>query len=93
VSIYGPDIYTEPDGDSDTLASLGPLLPMAGVWEGVKGSDLHPVLAGAEQNDFVEHYELQPVDRQTNGPQLFYGLRYHTHITKRRLDPPGLFDR
>ena len=31
---------------------------------------------------FVEHYELQPIDRQTNGPQLFYGLRYHTHITK-----------
>ena len=25
---------------------------------------------------------LQPIDRQTNGPQLFYGLRYHTHITK-----------
>ena len=26
--------------------------------------------------------DSQPVDRQTNGPQLFYGLRYHTHITK-----------
>ena len=33
-------------------------------------------------NAFVEHYELQPIDRQTNGPQLFYGLRYHTHIVK-----------
>ena len=31
---------------------------------------------------FVERYELQPIDRQTNGPQLFYGLRYHTHIVK-----------
>ena len=31
---------------------------------------------------FVEHYELQPIDPQTNGPQYFYGLRYHTHIHK-----------
>jgi hypothetical protein len=80
--MYGPDIYTEPDGDPDTLANLGPLRPMAGVWEGVKGIDRHPVADGAEENAFVEHYELQPIDRQTNGPQLFYGLRYHTHITK-----------
>jgi hypothetical protein len=55
---------------------------MAGVWEGAKGSDQHPVVEGTEKNAFVEHYELQPIDRQTNGPQLFYGLRYHTHITK-----------
>jgi hypothetical protein len=79
---YGRDIYTEPDGDPDTLANLGPLRPMAGIWEGTKGTDQHPVLDGTEQNTFVEHYELHPIDRQTNGPQLFYGLRYHTHITK-----------
>jgi len=23
---------------------------------------------------------MQPIDPQTNGPQLFYGLRYHVHI-------------
>jgi hypothetical protein len=80
--MYGPDIYTEPDGDPDTLANLGPLRAMAGVWEGTKGSDQHPVVEGTEANTFVEHYELHPIDRQTNGPQLFYGLRYHTHITK-----------
>jgi hypothetical protein len=80
--MYGPDIYTEPDGDPDTLANLGPLGPMAGVWEGTRGSDQHPVVEGTERDAFVEHYELQPIDRQTNGPQLFYGLRYHTHITK-----------
>ena len=82
MSTYGSDIYTEPAGDPDTLANLGPLRPMAGVWEGTKGADRHPVAEGAEENTFVEHYELQPIDRQTNGPQLFYGLRYHTHITK-----------
>ena len=82
MTMYGSDIYTEPDGDPDTLGHLGPLRPMAGVWEGMKGSDQHPVVEGTEQNAFVEHYELHPIDRQTNGPQLFYGLRYHTHITK-----------
>jgi hypothetical protein len=81
-SPYGADIYTEPDGEPDTLANLGPLAPLAGIWEGAKGADEHPVVEGTEKNEFVEHYELQPIDRQTNGPQLFYGLRYHTHIVK-----------
>lgn len=79
---YGTDIYTEPDGENDTLANLGPLRAMAGIWEGVKGADEHPAVDGTEANTFVEHYELHPIDRQTNGPQLFYGLRYHTHIVK-----------
>ncbi len=79
---YGPDIYTEPDGDPDTLGNLGPLQPMAGTWEGTKGADEHPVAEGTGKDVFVEHYELQPIDRQTNGPQLLYGLRYHTHLTK-----------
>ncbi len=79
---YGTDIYTEPPGDPDTLNSLGPLRPLAGVWEGTKGSDDHPVADGSEHSVFVEHYELQPIDFQTNGPQLFYGLRYHTHIVE-----------
>jgi hypothetical protein len=82
VTEYGSDIYTEPAGDPDTLANLGPLRGMAGVWEGTKGFDQHPVVEGTEDNEFIEHYELHPIDRQTNGPQLFYGLRYHTHITK-----------
>ena len=67
---YGPDIYTEPEADPDTLANLGPLRPMAGIWEGTKGSDEHPAVEGTENNAFVEHYELHPIDRQTNGPQL-----------------------
>ena len=89
---YGSDIYTEAEGSDDTLANLGPLRPLAGVWMGEKGADVHPVGAGSditgtvvdddEHNVFVEHYELQPIDPQTNGPQRFYGLRYHTHIVK-----------
>src|SRR5689334_10078952 len=82
VTDYGPDIYTEPDGNPDTLSNLGPLAAMAGVWEGLKGADQHPVAEGLGTDAFVEHYELQPIDPQTNGPQLLYGLRYHTHIAK-----------
>jgi hypothetical protein len=82
VEPYGDDLYTEPAGDPDTLSNLGPLTPLAGVWQGTAGADAHPDAAGTERNAFVERYELQPIDRQTNGPQLFYGLRYHTHIVK-----------
>ncbi len=78
---YGEDIYTEPEVDPDTLANLGPLAPLAGTWEG-RGHDEHPVVEGAEGDDFVERIVMDPIDGQTNGPQLFYGLRYHVHIVK-----------
>jgi hypothetical protein len=81
-AVYGTDIYSEPDGDPDTLANLGPLAPMAGVWQSALGADEHPESYGTGRDAFVERFELQPIDRQTNGPQLFYGLRYHTHIVK-----------
>ncbi|MDI1288762.1 MAG: heme-binding beta-barrel domain-containing protein, partial [bacterium] len=35
-----------------------------------------------ETNAYVETFDLQPIDPQTNGPQRFYGLRYHQHIVK-----------
>ena len=80
VDPYGADFFTEPEGDPDTLANLGPLRSMAGIFEGRVGADTHPVVEGTEDEGFTERYELQPIDFQTNGPQLFYGLRYHTHI-------------
>ncbi|HVJ95649.1 MAG TPA: FABP family protein, partial [Acidimicrobiia bacterium] len=36
---YGGDLYTEAEGDDNTLANLGPLRPLAGIWEGVLGAD------------------------------------------------------
>lgn len=75
------DIFTEPDDvDPDTLANLGPLRRLAGIWEGDKGIDLNPKADGPEQRQYFERVEMQPIDPQTNGPQLLYGLRYHTHI-------------
>ncbi len=80
---FPPDIYTEPSSvDPDTLANLGPLRPMAGIWEGARGRDEHPVAGGTGEDVFEETISLQPIDPQTNGPQLLYGLRYHTHVVK-----------
>lgn len=43
MSQYPEDIYTEPsDTDVDTLANLGPLRPMAGIWRGKRGLDVNP---------------------------------------------------
>ena len=77
-----PDIFTEPEIDPDTLANLGPLRRLAGLWESANGLDVNPKAAGPDRAQFAERIELQPIDPQANGPQLFYGLRYHTHILK-----------
>jgi hypothetical protein len=78
------DIFTEPeDVDPDTLARLGPLRRLAGVWEGQRGVDVNPKADAPEQREFYERIEMAPIDPQANGPQLFYGLRYHVHINTR----------
>jgi hypothetical protein len=75
------DIFTEPDDvDAETLANLGPLRRLAGVWEGKRGVDVSPKEDGPETREYYERIEMQPIDPQANGPQLFYGLRYHVHI-------------
>ena len=79
---FPKDIYTEPEPDTNTLANLGPLAPMAGIWTGTRGLDVNPKADGPERQPYLERIELQPIDAQTNGPQLFYGLRYHTRIVK-----------
>jgi hypothetical protein len=81
---FPEDVFTEPaDVDPDTLANLGPLRRLAGTWQGEHGVDLNPKAEGPERRVFIEHIDLQPIDPQANGPQLFYGLRYHIHINTR----------
>jgi hypothetical protein len=81
--VHPTDLFTEPSRiDPDTLRNLGPLRALAGVFEGTKGKDEHPVEAGTGEDAYVEGIELQPIDPQTNGPQLLYGLRYHTRIVR-----------
>jgi hypothetical protein len=78
---FPEDIFTEPaDVDPDTLANLGPLRRLAGSWEGLKGRDVNPKADGPEHRDYLERIDFEPIDPQANGPQLFYGLRYHVHI-------------
>jgi len=79
---FPDDIFSEPeDVDPDTLANLGPLTRLAGIWEGQKGVDLNPKADGPERRLYAERIEMQPIDPQPNGPQLFYGLRYHVDVT------------
>lgn len=80
---FPADIYTEPQNYSNnTLENLGPLTRLAGIWEGQRGLDIKPKAEGPKKQVYTERIEMQPIDPQTNGPQLFYGLRYHLHITK-----------
>jgi hypothetical protein len=75
------DVFTEPDNVSpDTLANLGPLRRLAGVWQSDEGVDINPKAEGPERRVFREHIRMEPIDPQANGPQLLYGLRYHIHI-------------
>lgn len=79
---YGDDIYAEPTGlTGETLANLGPLAPLAGVWEGTHGVDIAPKRAGARTKEFFERISLQPVDPGNNGPQVLYALRYHSWMS------------
>ncbi len=84
---FPDDIFTEPeDVDPDTLANLGPLRRLAGVWEGRKGVDVNPKAEGPERRVFIERIDMQPIDPQANGPQLLRGLRYHVHINTEEED-------
>src|SRR5580658_1063393 len=66
------DIFTEPDISPDTLANLGPLRRLAGVWQSDQGVDINPKAEGPERRLFREHIRMDPIDGQTNGPQLLY---------------------
>ena len=90
MSDFPKDIYTEPSPlDVNTLANLGPLRAMAGIWRGTRGLDVKPKADGPRKQAYVDRFELQPIDPATNGPQLFYGLRYSIHIVA--SDEPGTF--
>jgi hypothetical protein len=78
---FPADIFTEPEPDPHTLRNLGPLAALAGIWEGT-GVDIHPIAEGTEEEPYVERVEFSPIDPQTNGPQLLYGLRYHSRIVR-----------
>src|SRR5689334_4500890 len=67
---FPEDIFTEPENvDPDTLANLGPLRRLAGVWQSSKGVDVAPKAPGPERREYIERIAMQPTDPQANGPQ------------------------
>jgi len=84
---FPKDIFTEPAHvDPNTLDNLGPLRRLAGSWQARKGIDVNPKAAGPERRVYIERIDMVPIDPQANGPQLFYGLRYHIHINTEEED-------
>ena len=84
---YSADIYTEADASPDTLAHLGPLRTLAGAWSGTTGQDVSPKAPGPDISMYTETWTMDVLDSQVNGPQLFYGLRYHQHVLKVGEEP------
>lgn len=62
------------------IERLGPLAPLAGIWEGDKGDDTAPDddRTGVERNLFRERLTLEPFGPVNNHEQEMFGLRYST---------------
>lgn len=65
--------------NQELIAQLGPLGPLAGIWEGQKGEDTAPSDdRGTEYNKFRERIAFDPINPVRNHEQTLYGLRYAT---------------
>ena len=75
----------------ELIANLGPLAPLAGIWEGNKGDDIAPNVnpTEIENNKYRERLVLEPFGPVNNHAQTLYGLRYST--TAWRLEEEGPF--
>jgi hypothetical protein len=64
---------------TEIVANLGPLAPLAGIWEGDKGDDIAPSDdRGTENNRFRERISFEPFGPVNNHEQELFGLRYST---------------
>lgn len=74
----------------EIIKNLGPLAPLAGVWEGEKGDDKAPDDdRGVATNKFRERITFEPMGPVNNHEQALYGLRYAT--TAWRVGAPNPF--
>ncbi len=62
----------------ELISNLGPLGPLAGVWQGDTGVDIAPTPNGSVESHFREHLVLEPFGPVNNREQVLYGLRYST---------------
>lgn len=74
------DIFTEAgDVSPDTLANLGPLRRLAGVWQSDQG-ECETEGGGARMPRLPRACALRADRPQSDDTELLYGLRYHIHI-------------
>jgi len=74
---------------SEIIANLGPLAPLAGVWESDQGVDTSRIHGEETVTRFREKIVFEPLGPVNNGPQALYGLRYSTVCW--RLDEEDAF--
>ena len=62
------------------MSQLGPLLPLVGHWEGIKGEDKAPDddKKSVETNLYREKMRFEYIGQVDNHEQSLFGLRYHT---------------
>jgi len=64
--------------DDELIRKLGPLGPLAGIWEGDQGVDLAPTPDGSAESRFRERLVLEPFGPVKNREQELFALRYST---------------
>jgi hypothetical protein len=65
--------------NEEIAKNLGPLAPLAGIWEGSTGDDIAPGDdRGTENNKYRERTVFEPIGLVQNHEQSLYGFRYHT---------------
>lgn len=73
----------------EIIKNLGPLAPLAGIWEGAEGEDTAPSGGrGTEINKFRERITFEPMGPVKNHEQILYGLRYSTTAWPQGKDDP-----
>ena len=73
----------------EELRNLGPLAPLAGVWEGSKGVDIAPSSSrGSLETAYRERIVFEALGPVNNHEQKLYGLRYSTTAYRIAEDEP-----
>lgn len=72
----------------EIIENLGPLAPLAGIWEGDKGIGVSRIHSKETETKFREKIVIEPLGPVNNGPQKLYGLRYSTTVWRLAEDEP-----
>jgi hypothetical protein len=80
---------TDSNETDENIINLGPLAPLAGIWEGGRGVDEAP--ADPNRLDLAiskyrERIVFEPIGRVDNHEQILYGLRYATTAWREGAD-------